>query len=575
MKPRGRGSVKWVVAAEMAALLAFCFVVGGDPPPGVNEAHYLVKAKNFWDPQWCQNDLFAASGKAHLTFYLLLGWPTRWFSLATTAWIGRFVGWTILSAGLISLTRSLRLPAGTAWVVAVVWTAGVQWGNLAGEWVIGGIEAKVPAYGLVLFGLADIVRGRWNTVWLWLGGAAAWHVLTGGWAVVAATFAFAVTHRRHQRYQGDPERVLGDDADRSRAESPSWILAWLRPSLFVGGLISLAGLLPALAMTAGATPQESVSAARTYSYFRIAHHLLPSAFAGWWYLRHALLILLTVAAMIGWRQTRTERGRAVRPSDAGELPGATGTPGWDRLAAFGLGAVAVSVTGLLVGTLPAVAPDLAAKLLRFYWFRLGDAVVPLLLGCAVAGLLTQAAGTVAARWSRRRIVGAAMLVTATGCCAWSTWTQTRDGVPVSVSNQLLGLDADADFATQRQTMRDWLDVCRFVRASTPADAVFLTPRHQQTFKWYAHRAEVVNWKDVPQDVPSLREWSGRFVEVFPWHLSTMRVTIRYPELRRLRRRYGVTWLIVDRRVVGPQLPLVQVYPVTPNQNATYAVYQLP
>jgi len=160
-------------------------------------------------------------------------------------------------------------------------------------------------------------------------------------------------------------------------------------------------------------------------------------------------------------------------------------------------------------------------------------------------------------------------------CGWSTWTQTHDGVPVSVSNRLLGLDADADYAAQRQVMRDWLDVCRFVRASTPPDAIFLTPRHQQTFKWYAHRAEVVNWKDIPQDVSSLREWSRRFVEVFPWHLSTMRVTIRYSELRRLRQRYGVTWMIVDRRVVGPQLPLVQIYPITPSQNRTYAVYQLP
>ncbi|MEO9594855.1 DUF6798 domain-containing protein, partial [Rhodopirellula bahusiensis] len=114
-----------------------------------------------------------------------------------------------------------------------------------------------------------------------------------------------------------------------------------------------------------------------------------------------------------------------------------------------------------------------------------------------------------------------------------------------------------------------------VRASTPEDAVLLTPRHQQTFKWYAHRAEVVNWKDTPQNAVALREWAKRFLEVYPSRLSTMRVTIRYDDLRTMRSKYGCDWIIVDRRVVGPELPLVQIYPAANQRNSTYAVYQLP
>ena len=96
-----------------------------------------------------------------------------------------------------------------------------------------------------------------------------------------------------------------------------------------------------------------------------------------------------------------------------------------------------------------------------------------------------------------------------------------------------------------------------------------------TFKWYAGRAEVVNWKDVPQDAASLKEWHERFQHVYPTRLGGVRVTIRYKQLREFRERFGVRFMIVDRRMVGPKLPLVQVYPVGDETNETFGVYELP
>lgn len=538
MKDRSDGLI-------VVAIVALFFVLAGDAPPGVNEAHYLTKAKNFWNPDWCREDLFVTSGKAHWFFYWTFGWPTLFVSLSTTAWIGRVVGWALIAYGLTRLTRSLRLPVGYSLLIGVIWLAGIQNGNLAGEWVVGGIEAKVPAYGFVLLGLSELVARRWNRVWIYFGTAAAFHVLTGGWSVVAGWVAFIWL----ERIQRNPKQT------KQR---------FLTPALFAGGALSLLGLIPALGMSAGATAAESVSAAKTYAYFRISHHLLPSAFHFDWYVRHAILTLVTIGFLASYlRRSITDRKEIT------------------ALAAFAVGAMLISVAGLFVGMLPAVSPDWGARLLRFYWFRLADAITPLALACGVAVWMRKGIprnGNESVRFdgfSPAMISFVVVLLISIFLLSQSTWHTVSDGVPVSVSNRLLGLHSDADYATQRRTMADWIKVCRFVRANSEPDEVFLTPRHQQTFKWYAHRAEVVNWKDIPQDVLSLREWARRFVTVYPVELSTMRVTIRYDQLRRFRERYRVNWMIVDRRVVGPHLPLVQVYPSAEERNTTYAIYRLP
>ena len=93
----------WQRVLEIGMLVLLFYIYAGDPAPHVNEAHYLVKAKNFWDSTWCGQDLFAASGKAHTTFYFLFGWPTKFVSLETTAWIGRIVGWTMLAFAMALL----------------------------------------------------------------------------------------------------------------------------------------------------------------------------------------------------------------------------------------------------------------------------------------------------------------------------------------------------------------------------------------------------------------------------------------------------------------------------------------
>ncbi|TWU31761.1 DUF6798 domain-containing protein [Novipirellula artificiosorum] len=515
-------------AIEVLMLMALFFVYAGDASPMVNEAHYLVKAKNFWQPDWCANDLFVASGKAHTTFYVLFGWPTRWLSLEATAWIGRMVGWLLIAIGLHRLTRRLIANPFASLAVAIVWIAAVEYGNLAGEWVIGGIEAKVPAYGFVLLAIADLVDRRWNRVWIWLGIASALHVLSGGWSVIAATLAWWLCERPC------PDRR-----------------PFFTRYLFVGGAIALLGVVPAVWLTIGAEPAESAMAAKIYTYYRLSHHLLPSGLMPIWYLRHGLLFVLGVG--LAW-QTRGQQDDAK----------------WNRMRGFAIGAMAIAMVGLLLGLLPMFDRDLAAKLLRYYWFRLTDAVVPLWVALLVVRSLC-CFEMKTPRWK----FSIAILLFAVGLFGFSSWRSIRLPVPPSASNRLLGWDSDAPPEVQQKAFRDWLSVCQWIRVATKTDAVFLTPRHQQTFKWYAERAEVANWKDVPQDAKSLIRWYERMHDVYPKRLGTIRVTIQYASLIKYREKYGVDFIVVDRRVVGDHSPLVRIYPIGDEVNDTYAVYELP
>ncbi len=77
---------------------------------------------------------------------------------------------------------------------------------------------------------------------------------------------------------------------------------------------------------------------------------------------------------------------------------------------------------------------------------------------------------------------------------------------------------------------EWIEACQWVANSDviPKDARFFTRRTSSTFKWYAGRAEVVNWKEIPQDARSIVEWWDRLQTVYGtgidlpderWHFS--------------------------------------------------------
>jgi hypothetical protein len=130
-----------------------------------------------------------------------------------------------------------------------------------------------------------------------------------------------------------------------------------------------------------------------------------------------------------------------------------------------------------------------------------------------------------------------------------------------------------------ERFEDWQDACAWIREHAPADARFLIPRMGHSFKWYAARADVANYKDVPQDAESVVAWRARCADVFPTiEIDGKPTLLSFPDqlgvkrLREVARKYGASHVITRRY---PPLDLKVVYPETERRADDYwTVYEI-
>ena len=517
-------------ASEVLLILLIFFLYAGWMPPDVNEAHYLAKAKHYWQPDWCAGDLFLESAPAHLMFYWTLGWMTLGLPLPAVAWIGRLVTWLGLAWAWQRLSFALVPRRGIAVLSASLLVLFTQRFHMAGEWIVGGVEAKGLAYVLVLLALDAMVRSRWRRVWLFLGGATSLHVLVGGWAWVGAACAWI---------------ACGSYRPRLRT---------IAPAIAAGLLLALPGLLIGLSLSWNVDPETVRNANFIYVYRRLPHHLVFHAFPHTFMARHALLLVvwLVASCLSPCRMTACQLGQ--RP-----------------LRGFVGGAVVLALIGIVIDQSLLHHLFLAASLLRYYWFRSSDVFLAAGAAMALVGL--------AYRWRDQRPLAARALLIGLGLLAaadllWTQYQRHRDLRP-GAERQMLPAWPDEPHRTQ-QKYADWRAVCQWIAEHTPPDALFITPRHQQTFKWHAQRAEVFAWKDVPQDPESLMEWWERLRELYPRPVVRQGLVWHGEErLLELAHQYGAQYVVLDRDFSRRALRWPRVYPPQPGIVNSYQVYRVP
>ncbi len=520
------------ILIEVLLIVAVFFVATGDAPPHVNESHYLCRLKHYWNPSWCTGDLFLDSTDTQLVFIWLFGWITRFVSLTATAWIGRVIAWTAIAWAWQRLSWRI-VPRRLAAVLSASLFIGLNYYlHLAGEWVVGGVEAKCFAYALVFWALRVMLDGKWNVVWLLLGAATAFHPIVGGWSGVVCAGIWLIDGRRDQS------------------------LLSMLPGFIGGGLLGLVGVLPALLLTWGVSPEVVAESSRIYVFDRLPHHLapltLPTSEVKRRLIGHAaLLTVFAGLAAILWRM----RVRAERESQRSDRSQFMPYRALRRIELFALGAACLAAIGFSIELSLASQPELAAKLLRYYWFRLTDVAAAM----AVALQLTV---LVAIAFERRSLFAKPALIAAIVAAAWYPATACRD--------RLLSPNSPSD--SKVSDFPAWVDVCDWVKANTPPNALFLTPRLNLSFKWRTGRPEVVNRKDIPQDAAGIVAWHDRLKDIYTIQFGGIDQNVDSvgplgdDRVRELAKKYHVDFVLADR---GQLLSLPIAF-----ENEEYVVYRI-
>ncbi|MDR2644019.1 MAG: hypothetical protein LBC74_14660 [Planctomycetaceae bacterium] len=547
-------------------ILFFIFCVfGGTPVPDVNEPYYIGKAIHFWDSNWVIDDTFLDSKDSHWAFYFLFGWLSFFMSPYWMAITGRFLTWFLLALAwrhlcfTIIRVRWSSVPAGLAMAYYV------SEFNMAGEWIIGGVEGKSFAFPFVLFALAELVRGHWGRVWIFLGVASAFHVLVGGWSAIAAIIVHIFCKRKPDYY-----------------------------FMIVGGLVALPGIIPCLLLDYGTVGDIVQESHRIYVFERLSHHLVPYMFTWTRVLRFLLLVILWIFCCrfipVGNRRQR-----------------------WFDF--FVWGTLIISLVGFILAYVLRHNESMSATVLRLYWFRMSDIAVP--MGIAIGSMfrLLRLVGQLRICPPRlprlgEVIIAATIFVTIFMITdyflfggfmfSWKTvpyvtitWCITvllcrlilyvvsefwggcpklnfskiyqkyvkilqhkqnniNDDIPI-VKYAKVAENADANnlkiwlvviyavilvympfgvfteladsrtrFSFPKSESKKsiqaykWREVCDWISdtANTPKSAKFFIPFDSVTFKWYANRSNVAVWKEVPQDAKSLIQWARSIEELF-------------------------------------------------------------
>lgn len=536
--PVGDGEVvpgSWLVLLTVIAVAAVfvAYSLIAVPLPGVNEPHYLAKARSFANPDWCGKDFFLDSADAHAVFFFFVGPLTTQLSFETVAVIGRVLSLLLLACGWVMLGRRLGLNLSGVVAAAATLCLIAMTGNFSGEWIIGGFESKVPAYGFAFVGVAwwlDACSFQTRRAYVKLaamfGLAISWHPVVGAWFAIGVGLSelFVIV------------------CFRSAAPTFGQLAANGIASITTVTVFALPGLIPALRLVLASDVEPAVqgTANKIQVFWRLAHHLDPSTFPIYSWVHVGVLLCTTVAGFILLYRFRKTTGNVLVDHQR---------KAWLMLASLLGAAFVIAVAGVVIGWHSTPFPDIPgwewrARILRYYPFRFLDALLP----CVCAFL-----------------VGVA-------CSRVMTLPGTKVGllfcaiVPVLVFAPMIRQSTPRSYSVAAYSQ--WKAACEWIRLNTATDSLILAPRESFGLKWFAERAEYVCVKDCPQDANGIVEWNLRLWRLHRWSESSYQdKQFDNSDLVRLHKLTKVNYILT--RKLGP----FETEPVY--QNDWWRIYEVP
>lgn len=301
--------------------------------PWNNEGVYLIASWKWWRPDFLANDwTYGLRWREHTLYDAAAGLVSLVLPMTAFAWVLRLVCWSAVYYALLRLARRLGLAPWVAAAAVLLWLGAGQ-AIVGAEWVIGGVEAKVPAYAALFLALEQLLDRHDRAGGLLLGLTFSLHPAVGAGALMGVAAALLLI----------------------RAPLPRWLTV---ASWFVSA--ALPGLVTAMMVSHGIEPNTPATWALLVRA-ALPWHLDPAFFP----LPGDARLLAFACLLVAITRLRPPRGE------------------WRFLMGF------VAGTGLLA------LAGLAARALHAYWvlqvypFRIFPLIVPLLLCFAVAAHLSR------------------------------------------------------------------------------------------------------------------------------------------------------------------------------------------
>jgi len=404
-----------------------------------NEVDVLPVALQFTNPDWLGVDWYLNLRTSYRgLFNAIIGPFVSALGFKGAAIAGRLVVHTLFASAVFTFLRAFRIRFSVGILFLFLFLNNQS--IVALERMTGGFETKTLAWPFVLFSLVAIVRRRWLAAFAAAGAALSFHVLVGLYAI-GCTAAGLLLNRK--------TKLLALRDFRH---------AWAFCLTGAWGIFAVVQHL-----MAGGGSEEGWG---TYVTFRVPHHVLPEVWSGGlWILKLAVGALIV---MVTYRKARC--------------------PQIKFLAGYAIAGVGLFVAGLLIWALN------LTDLLRFYWFRFPDSMLPFSTLMLTAYFLSQRYESVAhlvgvtrIRWLELGLVAAV---------AVPAFVEVASGLPELRPSVRWANSSSAP-------MYDWISV------HTPKDATFLVDPSEETFYVRAERSTFVSYKHSPQSAAEIHEWFTR------------------------------------------------------------------
>jgi hypothetical protein len=467
-----------ILLQTLAVLVFLCLELlldGNMGRVGWNEIDVLPLARQFVQPNWVPSDWYLNQPAGYrFLFQATFGWFAAIWGFLAASILGRLICYSVLAFGLVQLGRRLGLTLSLLLLSLLLYLhsgcdrflldrCAYDQGAIAGEWLMGSLEAKAAAYSLLPLAIAWLLAGRYRSVALLLGLMTSFHVLVGGWAFLVGV-GWILLHR--QAYP------------KSKGYFASCLLIYVIASGF-----AIPAVVQQLTAAPIATSTTSLSPSYIYVFLRLTHHLNPLSWSLERWIRPIIMLFLLSGSVIVLRRKRRSAQSPAQEQITDAL----------RLADF----VGVALIPFGLGLL--IAPfDLEGRWLQYYPFRLGDVLLPLgtclLLACALQR-------SIAAQFQRMFRLVCILLLTLSLCLEVPDFYQ-----------QILALE---EFPSQVQEVDPaWQNFTRWIRRETPKAALIISPPVEFTnFTWLTERPTIAKFKFLPQNPSGILEWYERLTDL--------------------------------------------------------------